>query len=620
MTSVRPLLPSDPERLGPYQVKGRLGEGGQSVVFLAEGEDGREVAIKLLRASLSRNPEWRARFEREMELIGRVAGFCTAQVLDADVSGELPYVVSEYVPGPSLTELVGGDAGPRTGTDLDRLAIGTVTALAAIHRAGILHRDFKPANVLMGPDGPRVIDFGIARVMGSAAAKGSGVVGTPSYMAPEQVTDGELGPGVDMFAWGSTMLFAATGRHPFGNDTISAVFHRVLNYEPDMSALPDSLRTVVAACLAKDPAYRPGAQEALLELLGSQDTVAAEPEGALTTGASFAGGAPAGSFAGQGGFGGPAGFGIGPGGFGAAAEPGPPPGGPGAPPVPGQPVTFPPHHTIPPGSAKRRLRIAVAVAATLVLLAGGGAAYALASGGKGDPRPSPSASPVADVAVPPAGTAEATRTAGEAIKAVLSFDYRRIDQDIAAAHARITQRYRAEYDRQLETSNWRTQLRDRRSTISAAITDSAVIASSGGTVTVLSFVKRTVTAADAQPNLLNEPMRVTMVRRGASWLLDTFYVLRADSVPRLASAGDAWPRAKGRALIDAVNRSRPVTSGTPVETAVRPGGPADRPTALVVVGECAKDRCRSDDKISMHRLELRRQGQDGWQVARTERL
>ncbi|MFD0903702.1 serine/threonine-protein kinase, partial [Actinomadura sediminis] len=293
MTGVDPLLPGDPARLGRYELAGRLGEGGQSIVYLGRREDGAQAAVKLLRARLSRNPEWRSRFERELAVIGRVAGFCTAQVLDADFSGDAPYVVSEYVPGPSLSALV-GERGPRTGTDLDRLAIGTVTALAAIHRAGILHRDFKPSNVLMGPDGPRVIDFGIARVIGSSSSRGSGVMGTPSYMAPEQIADGDLGAGVDMFAWAATMLFAATGRHPFGNDNISAVFHRILQYEPDMSALPGTLRGVVAACLAKDPAGRPEAQQVLLDLLGGAAPAApAAPGGArdpraLSTGARFA--------------------------------------------------------------------------------------------------------------------------------------------------------------------------------------------------------------------------------------------------------------------------------------------------------------------------------------------
>ncbi|MFD0691230.1 serine/threonine-protein kinase [Actinomadura fibrosa] len=278
----RPLLPGDPDRLGRYELLGRLGEGGQSIVYLGRCPDGGQAAVKLLRAGFSDQPEWRARFERERKVIGRVAGFCTARVLDADVSGEPPYVVSEYVPGPSLTGLVTGQ-GPRTGTDLERLAVGTITALTAIHRAGILHRDFKPSNVLMGPDGPRVIDFGIARALGSAARKSGSVVGTPSYMAPEQVADGDLGAGVDLFAWGATILFAATGRHPFGNDTLSAVFHRILYCDPDLSPLPGSLRDTVASCLAKDPGERPEAQQVLLDLLGRQIPLTPEEERALST-------------------------------------------------------------------------------------------------------------------------------------------------------------------------------------------------------------------------------------------------------------------------------------------------------------------------------------------------
>ncbi|MFF5259234.1 protein kinase [Actinomadura viridis] len=605
MTAVRPLQSGDPARLGPYELHGRLGEGGQSVVFLGRGADGRDVAIKLLRAQFSQNPEWRARFERELDLIGRVAGFCTAQVLDADVSGELPYVVSEYVAGPSLTELVTG-TGPRTGTDLDRLAIGTVTALAAIHRAGILHRDFKPANVLMGPDGPRVIDFGIARALGAAAARGSGVVGTPSYMAPEQINDTALGSAVDMFAWAATMLFAATGRHPFGNDTISAVFHRIIYYQPVLSAIPDSLRAVVAACLAKDPAYRPEAQQVLLDLLGRQETVSDRPEGALTTGASFAGGAQGGEAAqgpgGTGGTGGTAGAGE----NGDGRE---------------RLATNPPSETsetIPPGGRSRRLRIAAAIAAPVLAVAGGGTAWALMGDGGPPPRPSP---PAADTPAPPAEAAAVLGAAGESVRAVLSFDHRRVDQDVAAAHARVTARYRAEYDRQLAAGDWRARLRDNRSTVGTEIADSAVVASAPGTVTVLAYVKRTVRSAGAPPRPLNEPMRVTMVRQGGSWLLDTLYVLKADSVPALASGGGfSWPGAQARAVFDAVARERTVASGTPVETALRPGDGGGRLSALVTVAECARGTCRAGDKVTVHRFVAEPRPGGAWQVTRSERL
>ncbi|MCP9983614.1 serine/threonine-protein kinase [Actinomadura madurae] len=375
MTSPGPLVPGDPARLGRYELVGRLGEGGQSVVYLGRREDGVRAAVKLLRDQLSRSPEWRARFEREMRMIGRVAGFCTAQVVDADISGDLPYVVSEYVPGPSLSGLV-NEQGPRIGTDLDRLAIGTVTALAAIHRAGILHRDFKPSNVLMGPDGPRVIDFGIARVIGTASARGSGVVGTPSYMAPEQVTDAELGSGVDMFTWAATMLFAATGRHPFGNDTISAVFHRILNYEPDLSPLPESLRGVVASCLAKDPALRPAAQEVLLTLLGGHDVP--EDEGALSTGAHFAGDARVPPTVGR-----------------RLVQP--------AGTDSGGTYQAPQPHTVPPRHRRRGLGIAAAVVAPLVALAAGGTAWLLMSDGSGE---DPAKADTGSVA-PPAAAAEA---------------------------------------------------------------------------------------------------------------------------------------------------------------------------------------------------------------------
>ncbi|MFI0450693.1 bifunctional serine/threonine protein kinase/MFS transporter [Actinomadura sp. 6N118] len=264
-----PLKPGDPERLGAYELVGRLGEGGQGVVFEGRGPEAERVAVKLLRAQLSGDPTARARFVREIEAAERVAGFCTAQVLDADAEGDQPYIVSEFVEGRSLQQLVLED-GPRSGGDLHRLAIGTATALAAIHQAEIVHRDFKPPNVLMGPDGPRVIDFGIARALDGAGTMTSHVVGTPAYMAPEQVAGAALGPHTDVFAWGATMVFAATGRSPFGSDTIPAVMHRILHAEPDLSVLPAPLAGLVAACLNKNPAYRPTSAQLVFSLLGHQ--------------------------------------------------------------------------------------------------------------------------------------------------------------------------------------------------------------------------------------------------------------------------------------------------------------------------------------------------------------
>jgi len=284
MPQARPLEPTDPDRLGKYQVVGRLGEGGQGVVLLGRGPGGEQVAIKLLHATLSEDPLARSRFIRELEVAKQVATFCTAAVLDADVAGDRPYIVSEYVEGPSLQELVAAD-GPRGGSALERLAIGTATALTAIHRAGVVHRDFKPANVLLGSDGPRVIDFGIARAMDlSGLTLAGGVPGTPAYMAPEQLSGtAEVGPAADVFAWGATMLFAASGQMPFGNDTVQAVIRRILYEEPDYSPLPEPLRGIVRDAMAKDPARRPTARQLLDRLLGQESPAASTVPEQLVT-------------------------------------------------------------------------------------------------------------------------------------------------------------------------------------------------------------------------------------------------------------------------------------------------------------------------------------------------
>ncbi|MEO3867694.1 serine/threonine-protein kinase [Nonomuraea sp. B12E4] len=257
-----PLTADDPASLGAFRLAGRLGEGGQGVVYLAHSSDGEPVAIKLLSTG---DQETRARLARELQALESIASFCTARVLGVSTDGPRPYVVSEFVDGPSLADRVRG-RGPLRGGDLERLAVGTATALGAIHAAGIVHRDFKPANVLLGPDGPRVVDFGIARAE-AAATMTSGLIGTPAYLAPEQIGGSPASPASDVFAWAASMVYAATGVSPFGADTVPAVLHRVLHAEPDLSALPPRLRAQLGAALSKDPARRPTAQQLIVALL-----------------------------------------------------------------------------------------------------------------------------------------------------------------------------------------------------------------------------------------------------------------------------------------------------------------------------------------------------------------
>ncbi|MDX6742460.1 serine/threonine-protein kinase [Actinocorallia sp. A-T 12471] len=255
------LLGTDPGWVGGYRLEGRVGVGGQGTVYLGRDGGGRRVAVKVLHGHLVVQEVARARFLDEVELAKRVAPFCSAQVIETGVLEGRPYIVSEFVDGPSLQASV-RESGVRGGAALERLALNTVTALAAIHNAGVVHRDFKPGNVILGPDGPVVIDFGIARALDvSQSLTGSQTVGTPGYTAPESFRGDGAGPPADLFAWGATIAYAATGRPAFGGATISAVMYSVLHGEPDLDGLDGRLEAIVLSCLDKDPAKRPTAVE-----------------------------------------------------------------------------------------------------------------------------------------------------------------------------------------------------------------------------------------------------------------------------------------------------------------------------------------------------------------------
>ncbi len=262
------LRAGDPAQVGPYRLLRRLGEGGMGTVYLGEAPDGTHVAVKLLHHTIAADPGFRRRFRREVEAAKRVARFCTAAVLDAEVDGETVYLVTEYVPGPTLREAVERD-GPLRGSNLDGLAVSIATALRAIHAAGIIHRDLKPGNVLLSPVGPKVIDFGVAHLTDMAGHMSSAVVGTPSFMSPEQFEGGSLTPASDVFAWASTITYAGTGHAPFGHGSLPVVLNRVVNGTPDLTGLDGPLGTLVARALAKDPAQRPTVQDILDELTGS---------------------------------------------------------------------------------------------------------------------------------------------------------------------------------------------------------------------------------------------------------------------------------------------------------------------------------------------------------------
>ncbi|MER6001291.1 serine/threonine-protein kinase [Nonomuraea angiospora] len=255
------------EVIGGYTLRRLLGRGGMGEVHLASTPTGGLAALKVIHPALARDPAFRRRFEREVAAARRVARFCTAPVLDAGIDGDIAYLVTEYVKGPDLAQAV-NEQGPLSGGNLEALAVGIATALSAIHGAGVIHRDLKPSNVLLSPLGPRVIDFGIAQLVEHDSLVSQAILGTPAFMAPEQVRGEPLTPAADVFAWGGVIAFAGTGRLPFGGGVPAEVLYRITQEGPRLDGLDEGIRQVVERALAKDPRLRPTAQRLLADLVG----------------------------------------------------------------------------------------------------------------------------------------------------------------------------------------------------------------------------------------------------------------------------------------------------------------------------------------------------------------
>ena len=264
------------ERLGPYRLHAQLGEGGMGVVYLASGPSGEQVAVKVLRQGIPAETTARRRLAREVDTMRRVHSPYVAEVLDADVEGSPPYIVTRYVAGRTLEDVVAA-GGPITGAALARLASGLASALVAVHDAGIVHRDLKPGNVMLVGSDPVVIDFGIAQAPDASRLTMTGMfMGTPGYLAPEIIEGRTSGPAADIHSWGATLAYAATGRPPFGTGQFEAIFYRIVHGQPELAEMPAALLPLVLAALARDPARRPSAAE-LAQLCAALDATGLVP-------------------------------------------------------------------------------------------------------------------------------------------------------------------------------------------------------------------------------------------------------------------------------------------------------------------------------------------------------
>ncbi|MEW1772507.1 protein kinase [Streptomyces sp. NPDC086777] len=260
------LRREDPRVVGSFRLHRRLGAGGMGVVYLGSDKKGQRVALKVIRPDLAEDQEFRSRFAREVSAARRIRGGCTARLVAADLEAERPWFATQYVPGPSLHDKVADD-GPLGAADAAAVGAALSEGLVAVHEAGVVHRDLKPSNILLSPKGPRIIDFGIAWATGASTLTHVGTaVGSPGFLAPEQVRGAAVTPATDVFSLGATLAYASTGDSPFGHGSSEVMLYRVVHEEPHLHGVPDALAPLVRACLAKDPEERPSTLQLSLRL------------------------------------------------------------------------------------------------------------------------------------------------------------------------------------------------------------------------------------------------------------------------------------------------------------------------------------------------------------------
>ncbi|MFJ8602152.1 protein kinase [Streptomyces shenzhenensis] len=260
------LRREDPRVVGSFRLHRRLGAGGMGVVYLGSDKKGQRVALKVIRPDLAEDQEFRSRFAREVSAARRIRGGCTARLVAADLDADRPWFATQYVPGPSLHDKV-AEEGPLATAEAAAVGAALSEGLVAVHEAGVVHRDLKPSNILLSPKGPRIIDFGIAWATGASTLTHVGTaVGSPGFLAPEQVRGAAVTPATDVFSLGATLAYASTGDSPFGHGSSEVMLYRVVHEEPQLHGVPDALAPLVRACLAKDPEERPSTLQLSLRL------------------------------------------------------------------------------------------------------------------------------------------------------------------------------------------------------------------------------------------------------------------------------------------------------------------------------------------------------------------